>query len=146
MIALIQRVSHASVSVDDRIVGRIGLGLLAFICAEKEDTEQQSARLLTKLLSCRVFNDPSGKMNLSLTDIRGELLIVSQFTLAADTRSGNRPSFTAAADPITGKRLYDHFISQAKSRHSVVQTGIFGANMQVHLINDGPVTFWLKVS
>lgn len=146
MIALIQRVSSASVAVTDRVVGRIGPGLLAFICAEKEDAEQQSERLLTKLLSCRVFNDTSGKLNLSLTDIKGELLIVSQFTLAADTRSGNRPSFTAAADPITGKRLYDHFVSQAKARHPVVQTGIFGANMQVHLINDGPVTFWLKVS
>ncbi len=145
MIALIQRVSSAGVVVDSATVGSIGKGLLAFVCAERGDTIAQADRLLNKLLSYRVFSDDAGKMNRSLTDVAGGLLIVSQFTLAADTNSGARPSFTPAADPATGRRLYEHFIAQARAVHPIVQTGEFGADMQVSLTNDGPVTFWLRV-
>lgn len=150
MIALIQRVAQARVTVDGRITGEIGAGLLALVCAERGDTEAQAERLLAKLLAYRVFSDADGKMNLPVQDIdgrgtRGGLLVVSQFTLAADTNSGTRPSFTPAAAPADGERLYNHFVARARSAHSEVQTGEFGAMMQVSLVNDGPVTFWLRV-
>ena len=150
MIALIQRVSRACVTVDGRTIGEIGAGLLALVCAERGDTEAQAERLLAKLLSYRVFSDADGKMNLSVQNHDGQgtaggLLVVSQFTLAADTNSGTRPSFTPAAAPEVGRRLYDHFVTRARAAHPSVQTGEFGAMMQVSLTNDGPVTFWLRV-
>lgn len=150
MIALIQRVSRACVTVDGRTTGEIGAGLLALVCAERGDTEAQAERLLAKLLSYRVFSDADGKMNLSVQNVDGQgtaggLLVVSQFTLAADTNSGTRPSFTPAAAPEDGRRLYDHFVTRARAAHPAVQTGEFGAMMQVSLTNDGPVTFWLRV-
>ncbi|MFC3147823.1 D-aminoacyl-tRNA deacylase [Piscinibacterium candidicorallinum] len=145
MIALIQRVSEAAVRVDGEVVGAIGGGLLALVCAERGDTPAQADRLLDKLLAYRVFADEAGKMNKSLKDVGGELLVVSQFTLAADTNSGTRPSFTPAADPATGRALYEHFVDRARSLHPVVATGRFGADMKVALVNDGPVTFWLRV-
>nr|WP_315596754.1 D-aminoacyl-tRNA deacylase [uncultured Cupriavidus sp.] len=150
MIALIQRVSRACVTVDGRTTGEIGAGLLALVCAERGDTEAQAERLLAKLLSYRVFSDADGKMNLSVQNVDGQgtaggLLVVSQFTLAADTNSGTRPSFTPAAAPEDGRRLYDHFVTRARAAHPTVQTGEFGAMMQVSLTNDGPVTFWLRV-
>ncbi len=145
MIALIQRVSQASVMVGGQVQGQIAKGLLVLLCAERGDTALQSDKLLKKLLAYRVFGDTAGKMNLSVTDIQGGLLIVSQFTLAADTQSGTRPSFGAAADPTTGKALYEHLLAQAALSSLVVQTGEFGADMQVSLTNDGPVTFWLQV-
>jgi D-tyrosyl-tRNA(Tyr) deacylase len=150
MIALIQRVSQARVTVDGRTTGEIGAGLLALVCAERGDTEAQAERLLSKLLSYRVFSDAEGKMNLPVQNIDGSgtaggLLVVSQFTLAADTNSGTRPSFTPAASPEDGRRLYDHFVTRARVAHPSVQTGEFGAMMQVSLTNDGPVTFWLRV-
>jgi D-aminoacyl-tRNA deacylase len=146
VIALIQRVSEAAVRVDGEVVGAIGTGLLALVCAERGDTASQADRLLDKLLAYRVFADEAGKMNKSLKDIGGELLVVSQFTLAADTNSGTRPSFTPAADPATGRALYEHFVERARALHPVVATGRFGADMKVALINDGPVTFWLRVA
>ncbi|MCA3184170.1 MULTISPECIES: D-aminoacyl-tRNA deacylase [unclassified Cupriavidus] len=150
MIALIQRVSQARVTVEGRTTGEIGAGLLALVCAERGDTEAQAERLLAKLLSYRVFSDAEGKMNLPVQNIDGHgtaggLLVVSQFTLAADTNSGTRPSFTPAAAPEDGRRLYDHFVTRARAAHPSVQTGEFGAMMQVSLTNDGPVTFWLRV-
>lgn len=150
MIALIQRVAQARVTVDGRTTGEIGAGLLALVCAERGDTEAQAERLLAKLLAYRVFSDADGKMNLPVQDIdgrgtRGGLLVVSQFTLAADTNSGTRPSFTPAAAPADGERLYNHFVARARATHGEVQTGEFGAMMQVSLVNDGPVTFWLRV-
>ena len=150
MIGLIQRVTQARVDVAGATVGEIGPGLLALVCAERGDTEAESVRLLDKLLGYRVFSDAAGKMNLSLRQraAAGEaagLLIVSQFTLAADTRSGARPSFTPAADPATGQRLYEHFVAEARRQHGQVATGIFAADMQVSLTNDGPVTFWLRI-
>lgn len=150
MIALIQRVSQARVTVGDRITGEIGPGLLALVCAERGDGESQAERLLAKLLSYRVFADADGRMNLPVQNVDGHgtaggLLVVSQFTLAADTNSGTRPSFTPAASPEDGRRLYDHFIARARAAHPSVQTGEFGAMMQVSLVNDGPVTFWLRV-
>jgi D-tyrosyl-tRNA(Tyr) deacylase len=145
VIALIQRVSEAAVRVDGEVVGAIGAGLLALVCAERGDTPAQAERLLDKLLAYRVFADEAGKMNKSLKDVGGELLVVSQFTLAADTNSGTRPSFTPAADPATGRALYEHFVDRARSLHPVVATGRFGADMKVALVNDGPVTFWLRV-
>lgn len=149
MIALIQRVTQASVRVGERITGEIGPGLLALVCAERGDTAASADKLLTKMLAYRVFSDAAGKMNLPVTNIDGEgrsggLLLVSQFTLAADTNSGSRPSFTPAAAPEDGKRLFDHFVASARVRHSIVETGEFGAMMQVSLVNDGPVTFWLQ--
>ena len=149
MIALIQRVSGASVRVDGRVTGEIGAGLLALVCAERGDTPAQADKLLAKVLAYRVFSDAAGKMNLPLTNIDGNglaggLLVVSQFTLAADTASGLRPSFTPAAAPEDGKRLYDYFVASARERHPIVETGEFGADMQVSLVNDGPVTFWLQ--
>jgi D-tyrosyl-tRNA(Tyr) deacylase len=151
MIALIQRVTEASVRVDSRVTGAIGAGLLALVCAERGDSEATADKLLNKLLGYRVFSDAQGKMNLSVQNIDGAgqaggLLIVSQFTLAADTNSGLRPSFTPAASPGEGKRLYDYFVAQARERHPFVETGEFGAAMQVSLVNDGPVTFWLRAS
>ncbi len=145
MIALLQRVSAASVVVDGAAIGAIDAGLMVLLCAEKGDTEQQAEALLTKLLAYRVFGDSAGKMNLSVTDVAGGLLLVPQFTLAADTNSGTRPSFTPAAAPADGKRLFDHFVAQARRRHARVETGQFGADMKVSLTNDGPVTFWLQV-
>ena len=145
MIGLIQRVSEARVRVEGRIVGQIGRGLLVLAGVEKHDNEATAQRLLERILSYRVFPDESGKMNLSLTDIKGGLLLVPQFTLAADTRKGTRPSFSSAAPPELGAELFDHFVAAAREGHPVVETGIFGADMKVSLINDGPVTFWLQV-
>jgi D-aminoacyl-tRNA deacylase len=145
MIALLQRVSSASVVVDGETVGAISAGLMVLVCAERADSEQQADALLTKLLGYRVFGDQAGKMNLSVADVAGGLLLVPQFTLAADTKSGARPSFTPAATPEQGLRLFDYFVRQARARHAQVATGRFGAAMQVSLTNDGPVTFWLQV-
>lgn len=145
MIALLQRVSRASVVVGGETVGQIGAGLMVLVCAERNDTDAQAAALVNKLLSYRVFPDQDGKMNRSVADIEGGLLLVPQFTLAADTRSGTRPSFTPAAAPEDGRRLFDLFVAQARERHAQVQTGVFGAHMEVSLVNDGPVTFWLQV-
>ncbi len=145
MIALLQRVTRASVVVGGQQIGAIGPGLMVLVCAERGDTERQADLLLTKLLGYRVFADEAGKMNRSVTDVAGGLLLVPQFTLAADTKSGTRPSFTPAAAPADGQRLFDHVVRQAKARHATVETGQFGADMQVSLTNDGPVTFWLQV-
>ena len=145
MIGLLQRVSEAAVRVDGATVGAIGPGLLVLLCAEKGDTEREADLLLTKMLGYRVFSDEAGKMNRSLVDVNGGLLLVPQFTLAADTKSGTRPSFTPAAAPEDGRRLFDHAVRQARERHGQVETGVFGADMKVSLINDGPVTFWLRV-
>ncbi|MBD8721825.1 D-tyrosyl-tRNA(Tyr) deacylase [Oxalobacteraceae sp. CFBP 13708] len=145
MIGLLQRVSEAAVRVDGATVGAIGPGLLVLLCAEKGDTEREADLLLTKLLGYRVFSDEAGKMNRSLADVNGGLLLVPQFTLAADTKSGTRPSFTPAAAPEDGRRLFDYAVRQARTRHGQVETGVFGADMKVSLINDGPVTFWLRV-
>ncbi|QGZ53798.1 D-aminoacyl-tRNA deacylase [Paraburkholderia acidiphila] len=154
MIALIQRVRRAEVRVaegdSERVTGAIGQGLLALVCAERGDTEANADKLLAKLLGYRVFSDAAGKMNLSVQNIDGNgapggLLLVSQFTLAADTNSGLRPSFTPAAPPEEGRRLFDYFVAAAREKHTTVETGEFGADMQVSLVNDGPVTFWLQV-
>jgi D-tyrosyl-tRNA(Tyr) deacylase len=145
MIGLIQRVAQASVTVDGAVIGAIGRGLLVLVCAEKGDTEREADALLAKLLGYRVFADDAGKMNRSVADVAGGLLLVPQFTLAADTRSGTRPSFSPAAPPADGRRLFDHVVRQASARHAIVETGRFGADMQVALVNDGPVTFWLRV-
>lgn len=145
MISLLQRVTHASVTVDGATVGAIRAGLMVLVCAERGDSEREADALLSKLLSYRVFSDDAGKMNRSVSDVAGELLLVPQFTLAADTQSGTRPSFTPAATPDEARRLFDYFVTQVRARHAVVQTGQFGANMQVSLTNDGPVTFWLQV-
>jgi D-aminoacyl-tRNA deacylase len=145
MIALIQRVSQARVRVAGDVVGEIGVGLLALVCAERDDSEREPEALLSKLLAYRVFPDAVGRMNLSVRDVAGGLLLVSQFTLAADTNSGTRPSFTPAAAPELGRRLFDLFVERARASHPQVATGEFGAMMQVELINDGPVTFWLQV-
>jgi len=145
MIGLLQRVTTAQVVVDGAVVGAIDGGLMVLVCAERGDSEREADALLTKLLSYRVFSDEAGKMNRSVTDVAGGLLLVPQFTLAADTKSGTRPSFTPAAPPDEGKRLFDYFVAQARARHPVVATGQFGADMQVSLTNNGPVTFWLQV-
>lgn len=145
MIGLLQRVSEASVRVDGETVGAIGPGLMVLVCAEKGDTEREAEALLAKLLTYRVFSDEAGKMNRSVTDTGGGLLLVPQFTLAADTKSGTRPSFSPAAAPEDGRRLFDHVVRQARERHGIVETGRFGADMKVSLVNDGPVTFWLRV-
>lgn len=145
MIALLQRALEAKVVVEGKTVGAIGSGLMVLLCAERNDTEREADALLAKLLSFRVFADDAGKMNRSIADVQGGLLLVPQFTLAADTQSGTRPSFTPAASPADGRRLFDYFVEKARAKHPVVETGEFGAHMQVSLTNDGPVTFWLQV-
>ena len=145
MIGLLQRVSHAQVVVEGETVGAIGAGLLVLVCAEKGDSDREADALLAKLLGYRVFSDEAGKMNRSVTDVAGGLLLVPQFTLAADTKSGTRPSFTPAASPQDGLRLFSYFVEQARARHPQVASGVFGADMKVSLTNDGPVTFWLQV-
>ena len=150
MKAVLQRVSEARVVIDSQVVGEIGAGLLVLLCAERGDTPAQADKLLAKVLKLRIFNDSARKMNLSVQNMDGQgaaggLLVVSQFTLAADATSGNRPSFTAAALPDDGRRLLDYFVAQARRLHPVVQTGHFGADMKVHLVNDGPVTIALQV-
>lgn len=140
MKALLQRVREARVEIGGELAGAIGPGLLVLVCAEPGDTEAVGQRLLAKVLKLRIFSDEAGKMNRSVQDVGGGLLIVSQFTLAADVRGGNRPSFTGAAPPDEGRRLYDAFVAQARSLHAEVATGRFGADMQVQLVNDGPVT------
>jgi D-tyrosyl-tRNA(Tyr) deacylase len=150
MIALIQRVSEASVHVIENssqaeLTGSIGKGILALVAVEKGDTKAQADRLLQRLLAYRIFEDESGRMNLNLRQVNGELLLVSQFTLAADTNSGNRPSFTPAAEPSEGRRLFDYLLDSAKAELGKVGCGRFGAHMRVSLINDGPVTFNLRV-
>ena len=145
MLAVVQRVSEAKVVVEGRVTGEIGQGLLVLLCAERGDSEAVAGKLLAKLLKLRVFSDDAGKMNRSVQDVAGGLLLVSQFTLAADTSGGNRPSFTNAAAPEEGRRLYDYFVAQARAAHPVVQTGEFAADMKVHLVNDGPVTIPLTV-
>lgn len=151
MIGLLQRVREARVEVAGEIVGRIGPGLLALVCAEQGDSEAQADKLLAKMLKLRIFSDEVGKMNRSVQDLDGQgtcggLLIVSQFTLAADTGGGNRPSFTRAAPPADGERLYDYIVQRARALHPEVATGRFGADMQVHLLNDGPVTIPLSIA
>jgi D-aminoacyl-tRNA deacylase len=146
MIAVLQRVSEARVVVAGAVVGEIAHGLLVLLCAERGDTDAVADKLLAKVLKLRIFADDAGKMNRSVQDVGGGLLLVSQFTLAADASGGNRPSFTQAAAPEEGRRLYEHFVQQARRQHPVVQTGVFAADMQVHLVNDGPVTIPLKVS
>jgi D-aminoacyl-tRNA deacylase len=146
VISVVQRVSQARVVVDGNTMGAIGAGLLVLVCAERGDGEAQADKLLAKILKLRIFGDEAGKMNRSVQDIAGGLLIVSQFTLAADTSGGNRPSFTNAAAPDEGRRLYEHFVAQARAAHPVVATGEFAAHMQVQLVNDGPVTIPLRVS
>ncbi|MBI5462813.1 MAG: D-tyrosyl-tRNA(Tyr) deacylase [Gammaproteobacteria bacterium] len=144
MIGLLQRVTEARVVVDGESVGAIGRGLLVLIGVERGDTEAQAERLLERLLGYRVFPDADARMNLSVSDIDGGLLLVPQFTLPADTRKGMRPSFTPAAAPEEGRRLFDYLVAQARAHHRDVATGRFGADMQVSLTNDGPVTFWLQ--
>ena len=147
MILLIQRVSEASVRVDGDIVGQIRLGLLAFIAVEPADNDATARRLVDRAVAYRVFDDEAGRMNLSLADTGGELLLVSQFTLAADTRKGLRPSFTTAAPPELGRELFERVVAYAREAlPGKVATGRFGADMQVSLVNDGPVTFWLRFS
>jgi D-aminoacyl-tRNA deacylase len=145
MIALLQRVSRADVEVNGTTIGQIDRGLLALVCAEHDDSEASADRLLSRLLACRIFPDESGRMNLNVADVDGGLLLVPQFTLAADTRKGTRPSFTRAAAPSRGRALFDYFVSRARMRHPDVATGQFGADMKVSLTNDGPVTIWLQV-
>ena len=146
MISLLQRVRQARVEVDGATIGAIGPGLLVLVCAERGDTELEADKLLAKLLRLRIFNDAAGKINRSVQDVAGGLLLVSQFTLAADTSGGNRPSFTQAAAPDEGRRLYDYFVAQARAAHPNVATGQFAADMQVHLVNDGPVTLPLRMA
>jgi D-tyrosyl-tRNA(Tyr) deacylase len=146
MISLIQRVTSASVQVEDETVGAIDAGLLALVAVQPEDGEAQARRMLERLLGYRVFADDAGRMNRSLRDTGGGLLLVSQFTLAADTRSGRRPSFTTAAPPEQGRHWFERLVELARAAHPGVEIGRFGAHMQVHLVNDGPVTFWLEAS
>ena len=151
MLALVQRVVRARVTVYGETTGEIGRGFLVLLCAEQGDTPQQADKMLDKILKLRVFNDARGKMNHSLPDMdglgtRGSLLVVSQFTLAADTTGGNRPSFTSAAAPDQGRMIYDYFVAQVQKRHPPVQTGRFATEMQVELVNDGPVTIPLRVA
>jgi len=145
MIALLQRVSQARVDIAGETVGQIGAGLLVLVCAEPADTEAVVQKLLAKILKLRIFADEAGKMNRSVQDEGGGLLIVSQFTLAADTSGGNRPGFTGAAPPALGEALYDRFVGLARAQHPLVATGRFGADMQVHLVNDGPVTIPMRM-
>ncbi len=146
MLAVLQRVKNARVDVAGNTVAAIDHGLLIFLCAERGDTDLLADKLLAKILKLRIFSDAAGKMNLSVQDVAGGLLIVSQFTLAADVSGGNRPSFTSAASPDEGRRLYDYFVQQARAAHPIVQTGQFAADMQVHLVNDGPVTIPMRMT
>lgn len=146
MIGLMQRVTKASVEVNGVVVGAIDQGLLVLVGVQKHDTESQAERLLQRLLGYRVFADEQGKMNLSVRDINGGVLLVPQFTLAADTKKGMRPSFSSAAPPQEGERLFDALVALAKDNYTNIATGEFGADMQVELVNDGPVTFWLEVN
>jgi D-tyrosyl-tRNA(Tyr) deacylase len=146
MIGLLQRVSEARVVVDGATVGAIGRGILVLVAVERDDDEARAGRLLERLLGYRVFPDAAGRMNLSVRDVGGGLLLVPQFTLAADTQKGMRASFTPAADPQSGRRLFEHLLAQARARYATVAAGRFGADMQVTLTNDGPVTFWLRAT
>ena len=146
MKAVLQRVANARVDISGRTVGAIDAGLLVLLCAERGDVDALADRMLAKILKLRIFADEAGKMNRSVKDIGGGLLVVSQFTLAADASAGNRPSFIQAAPPDEGRRLYEHFVAQARAAHPVVATGEFGADMQVHLLNDGPVTIPLQMT
>ncbi len=145
MIALVQRVSRAQVSVDGQVVGAIGPGLVVLVCAEPSDSQVQAQRLVDKLLKLRIFADAADRMNRSLVDVAGGLLLVSQFTLAADTSSGNRPGFSAAADPESGRQIFDAVLQEARQRHAPVASAMFGAHMQLELVNDGPVTIPLRL-
>ena len=145
MIGLIQRVTEAKVVVNNESIGEIQQGVLAFIGIEKEDSTDQTLRLLDKILSYRIFADADDKMNLSVKDINGGLLLVPQFTLAADTQKGSRPSFSSAASPEKAENLFNEFVEQANNKHQKTETGQFGADMKISLLNDGPVTFWLQV-
>lgn len=145
MIALVQRVAQARVEIDSAVVGAIDTGLLVLVCAEPADTPAHARRLVDKLLKLRVFADDAGKMNRSLHDISGGLLLISQFTLAADTRSGNRPGFSGAAPAALGRALFEETLRVARWLHPVVESGVFGAHMQVHLVNDGPVTIPIEI-
>ncbi|ATG15392.1 MULTISPECIES: D-aminoacyl-tRNA deacylase [Providencia] len=145
MIALIQRVTHASVVVDEKTVGQIGPGLLVLLGVEKDDDEQKAKRLCEKVLGYRIFSDEQGKMNLNVQQAGGSLLVVSQFTLAADTKKGMRPSFSGGAEPTKADQLYQYFVEQSRTQGITTETGEFAADMQVNLTNDGPVTFWLQV-
>jgi D-tyrosyl-tRNA(Tyr) deacylase len=146
VIGLIQRVAEARVSVDGRVTGELGSGLLVLVCAEPDDGDVQAAKLVDKLLKLRIFSDEAGKMNRSVVDVGGGLLIVSQFTLAADVSGGNRPSFSGAAGPEQGRRLYEKVVELARARHPQVATGEFGADMKVGLVNDGPVTIPIRMT
>ena len=146
MKAVLQRVANARVDIAGRTVGAIDSGVLVLLCAERGDADALADRMLAKILKLRIFSDDVGKMNLSVQDIGGGLLVVSQFTLAADSSAGNRPSFTQAAPPDEGRRLYEYFVARARAAHPVVATGEFGADMQVHLLNDGPVTIPLQMA
>ena len=146
MKAVVQRVREPRVEVAGEVVGAIGQGLLLLLCAERGDGEAQADRLLAKLLKLRIFSDEADKMNRSVQDVNGGLLVVSQFTLAADLSGGNRPSFGGAAAPDEGRRLYDYFVAKAREAHPVVATGVFAADMQVHLVNDGPVTIPMQMN
>jgi D-tyrosyl-tRNA(Tyr) deacylase len=146
MMALLQRVSQASVQVQSEVIGQIDAGLLVLLCAEKGDTEAVADKMLAKILKLRIFSDDIGKMNLSVQDVAGGLLVVSQFTLAADVSSGTRPGFSGAAAPDDARRLYDYFVAQAQKAHPVVQTGRFAADMQVALMNDGPITIPMQIT
>jgi D-aminoacyl-tRNA deacylase len=146
LIALLQRVSEARVDVGGETVGSIGAGLLVLFCAEPEDSEALAQKMVSKILKLRIFGDDDGKMNRSVQDVNGGLLLVSQFTLAADTRGGNRPGFTGAAQPALGEALFDHFVRLARAQHPEVQTGRFGAEMKVYLVNDGPITIPLRMN
>jgi D-tyrosyl-tRNA(Tyr) deacylase len=146
MKAVLQRVSEARVVVDGEVTGEIGAGLLVLLCAERGDADAVAERLLAKVLKLRVFSDEAGKMNRSVQDMNGGLLVVSQFTLAADVSGGNRPSFTQAAAPDEGRRLYERFVELARAAHPQVATGRFAADMKVHLVNDGPVTIPIQMT
>jgi D-tyrosyl-tRNA(Tyr) deacylase len=146
MIAVLQRVSQASVRVDGEVIGQIGAGLLVLLCAEKGDAEAVADKMLAKILKLRIFGDAAGKMNWSVQDVAGGLLVVSQFTLAADVSSGTRPGFSGAAAPDDARRLCDYFVAQAQKAHPVVQTGRFAADMQVALVNDGPITIPMRIT
>jgi D-tyrosyl-tRNA(Tyr) deacylase len=146
VIAVLQRVSEASVRVDGEVIGQIGAGILVLLCAEKGDTEAVADKMLAKMLKLRIFGDGAGKMNLSVQDVAGGLLVVSQFTLAADVSSGTRPGFSGAAAPEDARRLYDHFVAQAQKDHPVVQSGRFAADMKVALTNDGPITIPMRMT